>query len=446
MLIFALCALLLASCCAHVVHAATSPPSAGCQKSPDFPSPHHTDNTTTTTSCQGTTQQQQVNHQLTPGPLLDSKTGVLLQSGWSTTLLRNYNRAHIGSWGFQIKEWDYYYVGNNEYGIAFTVADNSYLGLVSVSFMNFTTATYITQSEILPLTFGSLNMPPTSAEGDIVYDDGKYVFRIMHDKAKNTRELYVEWPDFFTPNTPMMSDHNTTNTNHLPLNGKLIANLTLSAAPRDTMVIVSPFHVGESKSFYYNQKINCMSATGVVTFAAAAGANIDKNNNKKNNNHHIIAITKEDKMLSVLDWGRGVWSYENTWYWSSLSTHLPTGDVIGFNLGYGFSIRAGFSENIVVFNGVAHKLGDVHFYIPTSPDHGAEDFMATWRITDDAGRLVLRFEPIVDRYDNVDVVVIKTNQHQVFGRFYGNITLDDGRVVVLNGETVGFAEKVANRW
>ena len=35
-----------------------------------------------------------------------------------------------------MKEWDYYYVGNDHFGVALTIADNSYMGLDSISYYN----------------------------------------------------------------------------------------------------------------------------------------------------------------------------------------------------------------------------------------------------------------------------------------------------------------------
>ena len=70
------------------------------------------------------------------GKLLD-ESGNLVQSGYNTYLSREYNRSDIKASSLRIKEWDYYYVGNNRYGIALTIADNSYMGLISVSVLNF---------------------------------------------------------------------------------------------------------------------------------------------------------------------------------------------------------------------------------------------------------------------------------------------------------------------
>jgi hypothetical protein len=43
------------------------------------------------------------------------------------------------------------------------------------------------------------------------------------------------------------------------------------------------------------------------------------------------------------------------------------------------------------------------------------------------------------------VGVIKSDQHQVFGRFTGKAVLDDGQVIQVK-DFPGFAEKVENKW
>ena len=60
-------------------------------------------------------------------------------------------------------------------------------------------------------------------------------------------------------------------------------------------------------------------------------------------------------------------------------------------------------------------------------------------------RFEMSFEPIIDRHSNANVVVISSNQHQVFGKFTGKAVLDDGKVIKVKN-MLGFAEKVVNRW
>ena len=71
-----------------------------------------------------------------PIPLLDG-AGNLTQAGYAKRLLPVYDRKKVRGGLTRLKEWDYYYVGNSRYGVALTVADNSYMGLDSISFLSF---------------------------------------------------------------------------------------------------------------------------------------------------------------------------------------------------------------------------------------------------------------------------------------------------------------------
>ena len=72
----------------------------------------------------------------TSGPLLGSD-GNLLEPGWARSLLPVYLRADIKASAMRIKEWDYYLITDGHIGLALTIADNGYMGLDSVSFLDF---------------------------------------------------------------------------------------------------------------------------------------------------------------------------------------------------------------------------------------------------------------------------------------------------------------------
>ncbi len=42
--------------------------------------------------------------------------------------------------------------------------------------------------------------------------------------------------------------------------------------------------------------------------------------------------------FGTLDWGGGVWTYDNTWHWGSGNADIG-GVPFGFNIGYGFGIH-----------------------------------------------------------------------------------------------------------
>ena len=77
------------------------------------------------------------NHEVTEtGLLLDNK-GELREPGWSRSLVQEYRRSMIKAPKFRIKEWDYYLVVNDGFAAAFTVSDDGYIGLQSVSLLVF---------------------------------------------------------------------------------------------------------------------------------------------------------------------------------------------------------------------------------------------------------------------------------------------------------------------
>ena len=208
------------------------------------------------------------------------------------------------------------------------------------------------------------------------------------------------------------------------LDGDAIEGIvTLSAAPEESMVIATPFD--KPGHFYYNQKINCMRAEGWITLGKRR-----------------IELTP-DRFFGVLDWGRGVWTYHNTWYWGSASGELD-GVPFGWNIGYGFGNTAAASENVLFYDGRIHKLGTVEFHIPKD-EKGRNAYLNVWNFTSDDNRFYMDFTPVLDRSALTSAIIIKSDQHQVFGRFTGRVTLDDGTVLPVR-DFFGFAEKVENKW
>lgn len=331
------------------------------------------------------------------GPLLD-RNGELEYAGYANQLVRQYNRHNIKAPKFLIKEWDYYAILNESFGIALTIADNGYLGFVSITIFDFKTPEELSKAYTIPFPLGRWNMPSTSEQGDIRFI--RKDARIEFIKKKGHRILTFDILKF--------------------ADGKHLSGTIELQQPEnmDSMVIATPFN--KPKRFYYNQKINCMRASGSYTFG-------EKN-----------YVLNPSATFGVLDWGRGVWTYNNTWYWSSASGEL-NGELFGFNLGYGFGDTSEASENMIFYKGIGHKLEKVSFQIPV------DDYLKQWRFTSSDNRLDLTFDPILDRASNINLGIIQSDQHQVFGRFTGSVILDDGEILTLS-RFFGFAEKVKNRW
>lgn len=340
-----------------------------------------------------------IQHPLQPGDLLD-RGGRLAEAGYATREIRRYRRSAIRAHPLRIKEWDYYAVLNDEVGLCLTVADNDYLGVLAVHWLDFKAPKALQGGVMLPFPMGRMALPESADAGDIVQVHETLSLAFRH--APGGRRLTVDFPGF--------------------AGGKgLKGELFLAQPPMDRMVIATPFP-GAPRAFYYNQKINCLPASGEVT--------VDGRDYRFD----------PASAFGVLDWGRGVWTYDNTWYWGSASG-LHEGRPFGFNIGHGFGDTSAATENMVFLDGRAHKLGEVTFHLPQGAFDGAP-----WRFTSDDGRFEMTFEPIIDRASASDVFgLVRSIQHQTFGRFSGHVVLDDGSRLEIR-DLLGFAEEVANRW
>ena len=337
------------------------------------------------------------NHEVTRPQLLLNKQGNVAEPGWARSQVQAYRRADITAPKFRIKEWDYYLVLNKDFAVAFTVSDLGYMGMLSASFLDFTVPCEHTETILTPFPMGKFRMPENSSVGDVVYEDKR--LSIKFTLTPGQRRIQCSFKNFDGDKD-------------------LHCDITMAQPDMDSIVIATPWD--KAKHFYYNQKINCMAASGWVVYGG-----------KK-----YVFDTGSD--FGTLDWGRGVWTYDNTWYWGSGNAVID-GKPFGFNIGYGFGNTSAATENILFYDGKAHKLDEVTFHIPE------DDFLKPWKFSSSDGRFEMDFQPIMDRCALTDVKVIISDQHQVFGKMSGTAILDDGTKLELK-DVVCFAEKVRNKY
>ncbi len=338
------------------------------------------------------------NHEVTSNhPLLDAN-GNLVEPGWSRSLVQDYDRSMIKAPKWRIKEWDYYLVLSDKFAGAFTISDDGYIGLQSVSLLEFGDNPYEhTETVLNTFPLGKLGLPSSSDEGITSYEDTR--LQMNFEVTEGARHITCHLENFW---------------NGKPFN----CDITLAQPKMDTMVIATPWD--KEKHFYYNQKINCMRASGYMEYD---GVRYEFN-------------PKTD--FGTLDWGRGVWTYDNTWNWGSGNCDID-GNAFGFNIGYGFGNTTAATENVLFYNGKVHKLDDITFHIPES------SYTDPWKFTSSDGRFEMDFVPVIDRAACLDYKVIVSDQHQVFGRLSGTAILDDGTKVEVK-DMMCFAERVHNRY
>ena len=339
------------------------------------------------------------NHEVTARQRLLNVDGSLKEPGFSRHLYQIYDRRDIKAPKFRIKEWDYYLVLCDDYAVAFTVSDDGYIGLQSVSLLTFGDNPWEhTETVLTPFPMGKLKMPSTSETGNVVYRDKRLY--LAFEKTAGKRHIVCQFKNFYEGKT-------------------FSCDIVLEQPEMDTMVIATPWKE-DKKAFYYNQKINCMRASGAAQF-----------NGK-------TYLFRPETDFGTLDWGRGVWTYDNTWNWGS-GNAVVNGKPFGFNIGYGFGDTAAASENMLFYDGVGHKLDDITFHIPAS------SYTDPWKISSSDGRFEMDFVPILDRAAKIDVKAIVTDQHQVFGKMSGTAILDDGTALEIK-DLMCFCERVHNKY
>ena len=337
------------------------------------------------------------NHEVTERHLLLDENGELVEPGWSRHLLQGYNRKMIKAPKLRIKEWDYYLVMGQGFAGAFTISDDGYIGLQSVSLLEFGKfPKEHTETVLNTFPLGRLRLPNSSTTGPTRYHDKRLKMRF--DVGNGYRRIRCKFENF-KDGKPFRCD------------------ITLEQPDMESMVIATPWD--KKHAFYYNQKINTMRASGYMEF-----------DGKK----YVFNPATD---FGTLDWGRGVWTYDNTWLWGSGNMDID-GKRFGFNIGYGFGNTSAATENVLFYEGRVHKLDDVEFHIP-------DNYMDKWSFTSSDGRFEMEFVPVLDRAACIDFKVLLSDQHQVFGKMTGKAVLDDGTVIAVK-DMMCFAEKVHNRY
>ena len=339
------------------------------------------------------------------GPLL-TPDGDLAQVGWARQPLLDCNLEAANFYAikplqrFRVKRWDYYAVFTHKTFFSATIADLGYAGNIFVYVMDFETGNLHEEGLVVPFGKG-IKLPRNSMEGGSHFENEKATLNFnVGTIDPNQRHIDVNWPSFHE--------------------GRGIrADITLTLPKEaESMVIVIP--IGK-KRFYFNRKINCMPAMGVINYG-----------------NNVTQINQQNGIGS-LDWGRGVWEYGSYWNWASSSGFLEDGRTIGLNLGCGFGDLSKAGENAIILNNKIHKLEQVRF------DYSSGNYMKPWRFSDNEKRVDLTFTPFKERVARTNLGIIFSEVHQLFGHYNGKVTADDGEVVEIK-DLIGFAEEHHARW
>lgn len=342
-----------------------------------------------------------MNEITTPGILLDER-GELAHAGWARQPYLDCNLEHARSvplrplQALRLKRWDYYAVATPECFFSVTLAHLGYVGSVFVYILDFATNELFEETLVVPLGRG-IHLARNSDAGESWFDNGRV--RVAFEPGAEARRVQVRWPSFGSGTG-------------------IAADLTLHCPPRHESVVTMTPTGG--RRFFYTRKINCLPSEGWIEHGNAR-----------------IEL-RPTQCLGTVDWGRGVWAYRTSWIWASASAFLESGQTVGLNMGAGFG-DAGAPDNAVIVDGRVHKLEEIDI------EYDRDDLMRPWRMTSGDGRLRLEFAPFKERVARTNLLLVKSEVHQIFGHYSGTFTTDDGQELTLR-DVVGFIEEHQARW
>jgi hypothetical protein len=313
--------------------------------------------------------------------------------GWSRHPL---HRCNLRGNPMRKKRWNYWAVANDRYLLSATIADIDYLGLGSVYFVDFEKKQMIDHTVVRP--FARLPMPETVA-GKLRFRDKRLKLKLDDDGA--SVEMRAKAPSFGGRPMTMRID--------------------VSRRPaHETLNVVIPW---STDRFQFTSKQNTLPESGVVRIGDEE------------------YVFEHGKSFAVLDYGRGVWKYETFWNWGAGSGTTDDGRGLGINLGGKWTDGTGMNENGFCLDGRLHKIHE-----DLTWDYDQSDFMKPWTVRSvGSDRVDLRLEPFFERVTKTNLLLVKSEVHQVFGRFSGTLRTDDGETVQV-GDLIGWVEQQDARW
>ena len=325
------------------------------------------------------------------------KSDGYLNAGYSKRMMFEYNRKTVKAGIFSLKEWDFYQILSGDWIIQMTIGHVSYIASFSAKIISLKTGETKEFTKLSPLPFKSIKMPENPEVPNQLEAKGKdYKFNFDTHEGIKMLELQAQDKKLGKIDIHLKIDYSTEN---------------------EKMVIATPFE--KKNQFYLNYKENYYDIQGFVKFGD-------------------LSVDIEKDATAVLDWGRGVWPFRHEWFWGNGTANIDDGK-FGFNIGWGFGDLSNATENMFFWNEKAYKLGAL------TVERDADDYMAPWKFKDDTVCFDFVMTPIFDNFTYTKIAFIKTQCHQVFGRYNGTATLPDGKKIIIK-DMLAFCELAENRW
>ena len=334
---------------------------------------------------------------LQTGDLLDDR-GLLLEAGYATAPLKRYDQRTAALSRGVPTQWHSYAVFNQASAFLITVGNRGRTQYESVMLVDFAQKTG--QAD-LRTTADFPDLPLTAGAG-VIRAKGK-----LHEYTLRTEQgrhhLYGHAYDSFGGKDPLLFD------------------LIVEETPQDRLVLALP-DSDRGQGFVYSQQLGALPVEGRCIYGASE--------------YRFAPATS----YACFQWGRAVLPRRYVWRRAQLAG-TAEGSRVALFLGDSPVDSQMATENALLCDGRLHKLGPVQWEPDPAAAKGGAAVAHT--LTEQQGRLRLRFEPAVEVSLQGGSFLAPISKHCLLGHFSGTLRLDDGRVLNSDGlqgmlETVRF--------
>ncbi|PAV28078.1 hypothetical protein CIL05_18390 [Virgibacillus profundi] len=293
------------------------------------------------------------------------------------------------------KKWNYWCVFGKDAMFSATISHLDYAAVCFVYTLEYSTKKFHEETILIPFS-------KKVVMSENVYDSMEAIHKDLG--------IFFVWNE----------DHMTLKVSSIDFGGEALKTDIKINYPTnlDTLNVVVPWN---DNQFQFTAKHHCLPAEGEFSLGSKT-----------------FTFNPETD-FAVLDYGRGVWPRESTWNWG-MASGRQSDDVIGLNFGGQWTDRTGSNENAVILNGSITKINeDVEFI------YDQADYMKPWKIHTVSEQVRLTFTPFFERKAYSNVLVVKSDVHQMVGHYSGEIQLPNGKTLVIDG-LLGCIEEHMAKW
>ncbi len=314
--------------------------------------------------------------------------------GWSRKPIIDCNLKDYHK--FRKKRWNYWNINNDKYFFTAAVTHMDYSALIFVYLVDIENKVIMEKDKLIFLG------KDVHIEDD-VFENVHYQDKDMNIKFtynKNLLKININWKDFY---------------NNCTLKSEFFIDYYKDV---ETLNVVIPWNKDE---FQFTSKQNCFLAKGYV---------------KLGKEYYEF---KKYNSFASMDFGRGIWPRNIMWNWATFSGKID-GKLFGINLGAKWTQGTGMCENAIYID---EKLIKVHEDVEFVYDE--KDMMKPWLInTVNSEDIYMEFVPLFHRIYRKNMLLIKSNFNQIFGKFNGIININDEKYLIK--DVLGCVEEQKAKW